>query len=119
MGTLKNCKTTDNLIDFAKADCYIKQKDCIKYLAPVQLPKCKMIILSATLDQTIYNLFFPERKIVYHEIEQAAYKGNLIQYPCYSMSRKTINDFIEKDTLHPPPAPAPLFFFFFNFFLKP
>ena len=55
-----------------------------------------MIILSATLDETIYNLFFPERKIVYHEIEQAAYKGNLIQYPCYSMSRKTINNFIEK-----------------------
>ncbi|WP_302439485.1 DEAD/DEAH box helicase family protein [Anaerobutyricum hallii] len=106
MGTLKNCKTTDNLIDFAKADCYMKQKDCIKYLAPVQLPKCKMIILSATLDETIYNLFFPERKIVYHEIEQAAYKGNLIQYPCYSMSRKTINDFIEKNTLHCPTVSA-------------
>lgn len=101
-GIIKNSQVTDNLTDFVKADCYMKQKDSIKYLAPIRLPKCKLIILSATLDEDIYNLFFPERKIIYHEIEQAAYKGHLIQYPWYSMSRKAIKDLTEKDTLHCP-----------------
>ena len=101
-GIIKNSQITDNLTDFVKADCYMKQKDSIKYLAPIRLPKCKLIILSATLDEDIYNLFFPERKIIYHEIEPAAYKGHLIQYPWYSMSRKAIKDFTKKDTLHCP-----------------
>ena len=91
---IKRCKTNDNIAEFLKAGCYMKLDDCIKYLPPIKLPKCKMIILSATLDQTIYEIFFPTRNIIYHEVKQAAYTGNLIQYPAYSMSRTAIKNIV-------------------------
>lgn len=91
---IKRCKTNDNIAEFLKAGCYMKLDDYIKYLPPIKLPKCKMIILSATLDQTIYEIFFPTRNIIYHEVKQAAYTGNLIQYPAYSMSRTAIKNIV-------------------------
>ena len=54
--TIEKCKANDNLTEFLKAGSYMRQKDCIKYLPMIKLPKCKLIILSATLDSVIYEL---------------------------------------------------------------
>ena len=97
--TIEKCKANDNLTEFLKAGCYMRQKDCIKYLPPIKLPKCKLIILSATLDSVIYELFFPTREFIFHEVKQAAYMGNVIQYPAYSMSRNTIKNIIKSNDL--------------------
>lgn len=48
--------------------------------------------MSATINEHLYHDFDKNRKIVYKEIPIAKYKGNLIQYTAYSMSRS----FIEK-----------------------
>jgi len=97
--TIEKCKANDNLTEFLKAGCYMRQKDCIKYLPPIKFPKCKLIILSATLDNVIYELFFPTREFILHEVKQAAYMGNVIQYPAYSMSRNTIKNIIKSNDL--------------------
>ena len=83
--TIEKCKANDNLTEFLKAGCYMRQKDCIKYLPPIKFPKCKLIILSATLDNVIYELFFPTREFILHEVKQAAYMGNVIQYPAWKI----------------------------------
>lgn len=106
--TIEKCKANDNLTEFLKAGCYMRQKDCIKYLPPIKLPKCKLIILSATLDSVIYELFFPTREFILHEVKQTAYMGNVIQYPAYSMSRNTIKNIIKANNL-PYSTPAMLF----------
>lgn len=55
-----------------------------------------MVILSATLDEKVYRLFFKDREIVVYDTPNAKYTGKVIQYTYYSMSRKNMGELIEK-----------------------
>ena len=62
----------------------------IEYFVPQELPKKKVIIMSATLNEAVYRLFFSARKIKVYNTPKARYTGKLYQYSYYSMSRKDI-----------------------------
>lgn len=47
----------------------------------------KLIILSATADRTLYRHYFSGKKVYFREIHKAEYKGKLIQYTAYPLSR--------------------------------
>lgn len=58
-----------------------------------RLSYSKMIILSATVDPSLYKMFFPERKIISYECKKSRYEGEVIQYTDSSYSRfNLIND---------------------------
>lgn len=60
------------------------------------LPNQNVTILSATLDEGMYQMFFKNRHIVMYDIAKAKYQGRLIQYTNYSLSKKNINELCEK-----------------------
>lgn len=47
----------------------------------------KLIILSATADRTLYRHYFSGKKVCFRETHKAEYKGKLIQYTAYPLSR--------------------------------
>lgn len=73
--------------------CYMSEdRKTVRYFKPFSLPKVKMIILSATLNDKIYRDFCPHRKVSIRAAPEAKYKGRLVQYTYYSMSRRCIAD---------------------------
>lgn len=70
---------------------YYSDGDMIQYLVKRELPKQKIIIMSATADEQIYKRMFGER-VEFHYCKKAKYKGKLIQYPARSYSRQCIEN---------------------------
>lgn len=66
--------------------------DTVSFLKPSTLKDMKYIIVSATADEDIYRQFFGTGRVVFHECNQARYKGKLLQYPDKTMSRSSIDD---------------------------
>ena len=61
--------------------------------------KMKYTILSATANEKLYSMFFPDMTIRYFNCKEAKLKGKLIQDCTRSYSRKDIDsdkDFFEK-----------------------
>lgn len=83
---------------FLNADvyCYSEQAGTITFMNIPMLPQQKVTILSATLNEKIYQLVFKSRRIVLHDIPKVKYQGRLIQYAYYSLSRKNIRELCEK-----------------------
>ena len=52
------------------------------------LPKRKMIIVSASANKKLYQRYFFDRKIIFHKIHEAKYQGIVKQYTKYTLSRK-------------------------------
>lgn len=65
---------------------FYSDSDLIQYLVKQDLPKQKIIILTATADEIIYKRMFGDRA-VFHYCKEAKYKGKLVQYPQKSYSR--------------------------------
>lgn len=86
-----------NLNGFLNAGSYHKAGDKIDYYAPYRLPKQKLIVMSATLEEQIYREFFKGRNIVMHETDKMEYKGHLYQYTYHSMSRRNLYEIIQCD----------------------
>ena len=78
--------------DLLRAGSYYMDKDKLWYFVPRTLPEQKIIIMSATLDSEVYSRYFPDRSIKIHDIPQARYKGRVIQYSFYPLSRKNLRD---------------------------
>jgi hypothetical protein len=70
---------------------YYSDSDMIQYLVKSELPKQKIIIMSATADEQIYKRMFGDR-VEFHYCNKAKYKGKLIQYPARSYSRQCIEN---------------------------
>ena len=79
-----------NINDLKRSGSFCKENGHIHFFVPSNLPKAKTIVLSATLNRTIYEYFFKDRSITYHCIPPARYTGKLVQYVHHSMSRKMI-----------------------------
>jgi len=78
----------------AEKFCFLKEntqanisEDCIMFFKPVEFPDVKLTIVSATADKNIYEYFFPDRAIHFHECKKVKYKGRLIQFWNKTMSR--------------------------------
>lgn len=79
---------------FLDADVYHyavdKNGDKFEYFKMPQIPKTKVTVLSATLQEAMYRCFFRDRQIMMYDIPKVRYQGKLIQYAYYSMSRNDI-----------------------------
>ena len=82
----------DNINDIVRAAAFVISKseegvDVVKYFCPEYLPKCKLIILSATLNEIIYRAYFSNRTVIMHPVMDAKYTGRVIQYTYHSLGR--------------------------------
>lgn len=68
----------------------------IEYFIPQKLPYQKVIIMSATLNEAVYQLYCEGRKIIVYDTPKAEYKGKLIQYTSHSVSRNSLKELREK-----------------------
>lgn len=62
----------------------------IRYFNPMEIPKVKIIVLSATLNEKIWKGFCKNRRVKMNEVGMVQYKGKLMQFTYYSMSRECI-----------------------------
>lgn len=72
------------------ASTFLRTGDFVWYFYPQTIPQGKYIVLSATLNEPLYKMYFrgwPVKSVPYYK---AAYKGKLIQLTAYSMSRQCI-----------------------------
>lgn len=80
----------DNINELFCAGAAYKNDNMIEYFVPQKLPEKKVIIMSATLNEAVYRLFFNTRRIKVYDTPKAHYRGKLYQYSYYSMSRRDI-----------------------------
>lgn len=67
-------------------------KDTVVFIKPVYFKSIKYIIVSATADKEIYEQFFANRTVHFHDCKRARYMGRLNQYPAKSMSRTCVDN---------------------------
>lgn len=85
-----------NVNGLFRAGSYHLCGERIEYFVPQRLPSQKIIIMSATLNEAVYQLFLDRRKITVHDTPKAKYRGKLIQYTHHSASRKNLRELGEK-----------------------
>lgn len=92
----------DNINDLLYAKAFVKLEDkvsgqqVIKYFCPPKLHKLKYIVLSATLNENIYQKYFQGHMDIYmYPEKKAKYKGKLIQYTYHSLGRKDLSNKIQ------------------------
>ena len=74
--------------DFFDSSVALKKKDHVFFLQkPDFLNRGKLIIVSATVNQKLYQDYFRNDKIHFKEIREVRYKGKVIQHTAYSLSR--------------------------------
>lgn len=88
-------KKYDHFSNFRNLDktCMVvkESNNIIKYLAKPMIPSDKIIVLSATADEELYRKYFADTSVEVYEITKARYKGKVIQYTKYTMSRNDLN----------------------------
>ena len=68
------------------------QEDCVSFMNQVKLSKdAKYIMVSATVDEQVCELYLGKDNMVFHECMKAEYEGVLNQYYDKSMSRTDID----------------------------
>ena len=75
---------------FCNAEAFYSDDKNIYYINLRKFEFTKLIILSATADETIYKLYFGEDRVRFHTCKQAKLTGRLIQHGNMSMSRHYI-----------------------------
>nr|WP_300893193.1 hypothetical protein [uncultured Acetatifactor sp.] len=66
------------------------EEDMFTFLKTASFPGKKYIIVSATADQEVCNMYFGEGNVDFYECKKAQYMGTLNQYPQKSMSRSSL-----------------------------
>ena len=66
------------------------KKDCISFFKPVEFPNRKIVIASATVDETICRYYFGANRVKFCECKKAKYAGKITQYADKSYSRACI-----------------------------
>lgn len=92
-------QTDDNMNDLIHAGAFVRMRDAdsgeevIKYFCPLDMPRMKYIVLSATFDEGIYEKYFAGQMEVYKYPEKkAAYRGRIEQYTYHSLGRKDLSE---------------------------
>ena len=71
-------------------------ENVIHYLSDIPLPSGKIIILSATADYALYQMFYPDREFDYYECQKAKYIGRIRQFTDCSYSSYILDKYPEK-----------------------
>ena len=89
----------DNINDLLYAKVFVRLKNRytgneeIKYFCPQKLPPLKYIVLSATLNEKIYQAYFAgDMRVYMYPEKKAAYKGKVVQYTYHSLGRNDLSD---------------------------
>lgn len=97
-----NVGTCDNVNDMQYAEAFVKVKSqysdehMVYYFCPPQFSAQKYIVLSATLNETIYSEYFKGKLHVYtYETKKVAYTGKVIQYTHHSLGRRDLSGKME------------------------
>lgn len=64
-----------------------KREEQVIFFNRMDLPNRKMIIVSASANQRLYEKYFSDREIIFRKIHKAKYTGKVIQYTACTMSR--------------------------------
>ncbi len=75
-----------NIYDLLNAEYVYITPSMIHYLTDSPLPSGKLIILSATANPELYQMFYPDRQIDFYECQKAQYQGRIIQHTDCSYS---------------------------------
>ncbi|MGN1318665.1 MAG: DEAD/DEAH box helicase family protein [Lachnospirales bacterium] len=81
-----------NLSEFLNSKVTMVNNDFIYYATLRELPNQKIILMSATIDSKVYAEFFKNRHIKEYLINEARYKGKVIQNAGSSFSRNWIEN---------------------------
>lgn len=89
----------DNVNDLIHAGAFIRMQDedsgeeVVRYFCPLNMPKMKYIVLSATFDYEIYRKYFTGQMEIYmYPEKKAAYRGRIEQYTYHSLGRKDLSE---------------------------
>lgn len=66
------------------------EEDTFTFLKVAEFSGERYIIVSATADEEVYNMYFGEENVDFYECKKAGYMGTLNQYPQKSMSRSSL-----------------------------
>ncbi len=69
------------------------QEERAHYFYARDIPNVKLIIVSATMNEKLYENYCRGRHIHFVDVPMARYQGKLIQYTAHSMSRSCIDNF--------------------------
>lgn len=84
---------SENVNDLLKAAAFVKHSDgMVNYFCPAMLKPGKYIILSATLNKTVYSLYFKNMDIISYEQPLVEYAGKLEQYTFHSLGRTDLKN---------------------------
>ncbi len=95
----ENIKVESNVFGFFASSYFVKDTfdpNLIHYVSKNELPEDKnIIILSATINTTIYKLLFGDRIEIF-DIGEVEQKGKVIQYTNRSCSRKGLSKYVNQ-----------------------
>lgn len=99
MGKMEHIRSDDNVNDLIHAGAFVRMQDeesgeeVVKYFCPLDMPKMKYIVLSATFDYGVYRKYFAGQMEVYtYPEKKAGYMGWLEQYTYHSLGRKDLSE---------------------------
>lgn len=81
-----------NINELLNAGSYHCVDEKIEYYVPHKLNGKSLIIMSATLDEEIYKLYFKSTDIFVYDTPKAKYTGKVVQYTYHSMSREKMKE---------------------------
>lgn len=82
----------EDINSIAFASVFQKEGEHVRYFYPQMLPREKYIVLSATINKTLYQKYFYDWYVKSYPYYRARYMGKLIQRTALSMSRQCIQD---------------------------
>lgn len=83
-----------SIADFLGSDTFYvdKKEEIIHYLKVRKFPDVKMTIVSATVNDKLYRDFCRNKYVDIQKVPYVKYRGELMQYTAYSMSRSCIQN---------------------------
>lgn len=85
-------KVSCNLYGLIRAEYFAVDDYFVHFLDERYLPRRKLIIMSATIDDEVYRRVYPYRDIFFYNCRKAKYLGKVIQYTDYSYSRYSFEE---------------------------
>lgn len=85
-------KVSCNLYGLIRAEYFAVDDYFVHFLDERYLPRRKLIIMSATIDDELYRRVYLYRDIFFYNCRKAKYLGKVIQYTDYSYSRYSFEE---------------------------
>lgn len=85
-----------NLCSLLRAKYIYVEREKVTFLIEEPLPDCKLVMLSATVCEALYQKVYPDRAIDFHECPKAEYRGQVFQYTDSSYSRYAFQNDYDK-----------------------